>query len=127
MSARWGATALVLATLMATGCAPRPASAPEPARPDVPTLMVDNRSGYQVGVYLDGTRIGTATTGESCIRIPQSQGELRLVFAPTGLPPVLGPIAYLQESRHWQVELKPGVTMKYDVLGLAPAAESCTA
>lgn len=94
-------------------------------RLDVPTLLVDNRSGSQVAVYLDGMRIGTATAGRTCIRIPKTLGELGMVFAPTGSAGFPGPIAYLQESRHWRVELTPGVTIKYDVIGLTPSHESC--
>lgn len=94
---------------------------------DVPTLMVENRSGSSVAVYLDGARIGTATTGRSCILIPRSMGELRLVFATPGATGFRGPIAYLEESRHWQVEFTPGVTIKYDVIGMVPSHESCAA
>lgn len=94
---------------------------------ELPTLMVENRSGSPVAVYLDGARIGTATTGRSCILIPRSMGELRLVFATPGSAGFRGPIAYLEESRHWHVEFAPGVTIKYDVIGMAPSHESCAA
>lgn len=34
-------------------------------------------------------------------------------------------MAYLEESRHWQLELTPAVTIKYDVLGLTPTRTGC--
>jgi len=145
MAGRWGtavlACLLALTSASCAGTASRLAEGSTPGgtrqeqvRPDrptsswqldVPTLLVENRSGYQVGVYLDGTRIGTATTGRSCIRIPKTLGELRLVFASPGSQGFAGPVAYLQESRHWRVKIMPGVTIKYDVLGMRPTHESC--
>lgn len=144
MAGRWKTAALTLIALTSIGCAgtasrlamsstPGGGSQEEPhaettksaRQSDVATLLVENRSGGQVSVYLDGMRIGTATNGRSCIRIPKTLGELRLVFAPTGSRGFAGPIAYLEESRHWRVELTPGVSMKYDVIGMEPVPESC--
>lgn len=89
------------------------------------SLLVQNGSGYQVAVYLNGRRIGTATQGRSCLGIPQSVGAIRLVFVPNGAPGYGAPLAFLEESRHWGIELSPGVTIKYDMLSLAPRRSGC--
>lgn len=89
------------------------------------SLLVQNGSGYQVAVYLNGRRIGTATRGRTCLGISRSVGAMRLVFVPNGTGGYAAPLSFLEESRHWGVELRPGVTIKYDVLSLAPRRRSC--
>lgn len=90
-----------------------------------PSLLVENRSGYQVAIRLNGVRLATATTGFTCVRIPKTVGEIQLEFAPLGIAAQLAPTVYLEESPHWRVELLPGVTIKYDVLSLAPSGRGC--
>ncbi len=89
------------------------------------SLLVENRSGYQVAVRLNGVRLGTATYGRTCIRVPKTVGEMQLEFVPVGMAAQLAPLVYLEWSSHWRVELTPGVTLKYDVLSLAPSHGSC--
>ena len=89
------------------------------------SLYVDNRSGRHVTVRLNGRRVGTATRGRTCIRIPQMAGELRLEFAAHGERAFSAPIVFLEESAHWGVEFRPGITIKYDVLSLGPRRDGC--
>ena len=90
-----------------------------------PTLLVDNTSGSQITVYSNGRRLGTATRGRSCLRIPQMVGELHLDFVAHHTHGYRAPIAFLEESRHWRIAFRPGVSIKYDVLSLAPTRTSC--
>jgi hypothetical protein len=92
---------------------------------DFASLVVENGSGHPVAVRLDNRRIGTATPGRTCIRIPQIIGEMHLRFVAIGTSGYEAPIVFLEESRHWQVVLRPGVTIKYDVLSLSPRRTSC--
>lgn len=104
------------------------AGTPEEGPGDVdafPTLLVENTSGYQITVYLGGRRLGTATRGRRCLRMPQMAGELRLTFVAHDGRGYRAPIAFLEESRHWRVEFRPGVTIKYDVLSLKPRRSAC--
>ena len=51
---------------------------------------------------------------------------MQLEFVPLGIAAQLAPPVYLEESSHWKVELWPGVTIKYDVLSLAPNGPGCS-
>lgn len=90
-----------------------------------PTLLVENRSGYQVAIRMNGRRVGTATPGRTCLRLPGLVGELRLEFVALAHRGHQAPVAFFEESAHWAVELNPGVTIKYEVLSLTPQRRSC--
>ncbi len=90
-----------------------------------PTLLVENSSGEQIAVRVNGSRVGTATGGRTCIRIPRVMGPLVLEFDPVGTDSELALPVYLESSIHWKVEVRPGPTLKYDVLSMMPAENGC--
>ena len=96
-----------------------------PAGSLLPTLLVENSSGYHIAVRMNGDRSGTATQGRTCIPIPQLAGPIDLEFVALGMAPLLAWSVYLEESPHWQIQFRPGVTIKYDVLSLSPTDRSC--
>ncbi len=91
----------------------------------IPTLLVENASGDPITVRLNGTTLGTATTGRNCILIPLNVGEIVLEFVPVGMDPQLAWPVHLSESRHWSVNVGPGDTLKRDLSSLAPAESTC--
>ncbi len=91
----------------------------------IPTLLVENASGNQIAIRLNGVRLGTATGGRNCIRIPQTVREIVLEFAPVGLRPEFAFPIHLGEGLHWRVRVGPGGTLKYDLAALTPAERSC--
>jgi len=92
------------------------------------TLMVYNGTGTHIGVYVDGTKIGTATAGRNCLTIPRAlpQGPVRIRFNATAWPPVEIE-ERLQSYQHWEVDLDSPYPqgLVYDVLSLKPAAQGC--
>ncbi len=91
----------------------------------IPTLLVENASGDQIALRLNGFRLGTATGGRTCIQIPQTVGEIVLEFVPLGTSPQLAWPVHLGESLHWRVRVGPGGRLKYDISSLMPAESSC--
>ena len=91
----------------------------------LPTLLVENALGRHIAVRLNGFRLGTATGGRSCIRIPQTVGEIALEFVPLGMDPQLAWPVHLLESSHWRVKVGLGVTLRNDLFLLTPAESSC--
>jgi hypothetical protein len=110
--------------VLLAGCASAGVSRPQVKR----TLLVENHTGTHVGVYVDGTKIGTATAGRNCIRLPGSVGfgDVNLTFSPTAWPSV-SIRERLLSYEHWRVRLNSqhpsGLT--YDVLSLMPVTEGC--
>ena len=91
----------------------------------IPTLLVENASGDPITVRLNGTTLGTATAGRSCMLIPLNVGEMVFEFVPVGMDPQLAWPVQMRESRHWRVNVGPGGTLKRDLSSLAPAESSC--
>ncbi len=91
----------------------------------IPTLLVENGSGNHIAIRLNGVRLGTATGGRNCIRIPQTAREIVLEFVPVGMPPQFAFPFHLGEGLHWRVSVGPGDALKYELAALTPAERSC--
>jgi len=91
----------------------------------IPTLLVENASGDPITVRLNGTTLGTATAGRSCMLIPLNVGEMVFEFVPVGMDPQLARPVHLEESLHWRVEVGRRGTLEHDLSSLKPAAGSC--
>ncbi len=91
----------------------------------IPTLLVENTSGDPIAVRLNGFRLGTATSGRNCIRLPRTVGEIVLEFVPLGRHQQLAFPIHLGESLHWRVRVGPGGWLKYDLTSMTPAESSC--
>ena len=89
------------------------------------TLRVDNASGYHVVVRLEGRRVGTATQGSNCFRLPQPTGEFVLEFERVGASPEYTWPIQVNRDRHWSVKLRPGPMLKYDLSSIDAANGSC--
>ena len=91
----------------------------------IPTLLVENASGNHIAVRLNGFRLGTATAGRTCMRIPRTVGEIVLEFVSFGMRPELAWPVHLGESLHWRVRVGPGDRLRYVLGSLTPAEGSC--
>ncbi len=91
----------------------------------IATLLVENSSGFPIAVRLNGFRVGTATSGRSCIELSQRVGEILLEFVPFASSPQVAWPIHLGESLHWRVSVGPGKRLKYDLGSLRPAQRSC--
>ena len=111
----------------ATGGGSSPSSSVESDRFDswIPSLLVENASGDPITVRLNGTTLGTATAGRSCLLIPLNVGEIVVEFVPAGMDPLLAWPVHLDDSRHWRVSVGTNGTLKQDLSSLTPAESTC--
>jgi hypothetical protein len=90
-----------------------------------PTLLIENASADEVAIRLNGFRIGTATRGVSCIRLPASTGRIVLELVPMGAAPRRAEAVFLELSPHWRVTIGPSGLARLGEVPMWPSPSRC--